>query len=265
MSDIYKPPSADMSYSAPASTPSLSGFGSVDAGIAGQYDFSISEVISEAWKKTNGTKGTLWLALLFFVIVAIPASMLVDFILRIADISYVPGDPTSRLISAKGLSHLINLVITVPLGTGLAMIGIKFAAGAPAEASDIFQYFRKLVPLLTATLIMYALIIGGFFLLIVPAIYLGLAYSLSLQLIADKGMSPWEALETSRKAITHHWWKLFGLYFVVGLIMFASMIPLGIGLIWTYPMGTLVKGIVYRIIFGYNGEVMTPPNVALDG
>jgi hypothetical protein len=31
------------------------------------------------------------------------------------------------------------------------------------------------------------------------------------------------------------------------------MIPLGLGLIWTVPMGILVNGIVYRTIFGYEG------------
>ena len=33
--------------------------------------------------------------------------------------------------------------------------------------------------------------------------------------------------------------------------MIVSIVPLGIGLIWTLPMGVMIKGIVYREVFGY--------------
>jgi hypothetical protein len=34
------------------------------------------------------------------------------------------------------------------------------------------------------------------------------------------------------------------------VIMMISMIPLGIGLIWTVPMFIVAQGILYRTIFG---------------
>ena len=52
----------------------------------------------------------------------------------------------------------------------------------------------------------------------------------------EKGLSPWKALEASRKAISKCWFRFVGLGFVVMLIMLVGMLPLGIGLIWVMPL-----------------------------
>jgi uncharacterized membrane protein len=90
----------------------------------------------------------------------------------------------------------------------------------------------------------------GFALLIIPGIYLSIGYMMTYPLIMDKDLSPWEAMEASRKAIHHHWFQIFGLFFVMGLIFIASALPLGIGLFWSIPMGVIMTGIIYRTIFG---------------
>ncbi len=61
--------------------------------------------------------------------------------------------------------------------------------------------------------------------------------------------SPWQALETSRKAVTKRWFSLFGLYVVLTLITVVAMIPLTLGLIWTVPLFFIATGIVYRNMF----------------
>ena len=57
-------------------------------------------------------------------------------------------------------------------------------------------------------------------------------------------------METSRKAIHQHWFKIFGLYIVLGVILLLSVIPVGIGLIWSLPLFILAFGVLYRTIFG---------------
>jgi uncharacterized membrane protein len=57
-------------------------------------------------------------------------------------------------------------------------------------------------------------------------------------------------MEASRKAIMHHWFKVFFLLLAMSLIIFASMLPLLIGLNWAYPMSVVLIGILYREIFG---------------
>ena len=102
---------------------------------------------------------------------------------------------------------------------------------------------------------MYILVAIGFLLLVLPGIYLMVAYSLAMPLVVEKGLSPWQALEASRKAITKSWFRFIGLGLAIMVIMIVSMIPLGIGMIWTIPMAMIAFGIAYRNIFGYEGEV----------
>jgi uncharacterized membrane protein len=82
------------------------------------------------------------------------------------------------------------------------------------------------------------------------------AYILAIPLVVERKLSPWQALETSRKAITQHWFKVFGLFLVLGVIVLVSAIPLGIGLVWTLPMAIIAIGVLYRTIFG----VLPPAN-----
>ena len=50
----------------------------------------------------------------------------------------------------------------------------------------------------------------GFLCLILPGIYLWVAWIFTLPLIMDKRLDFWSAMELSRKMVTRHWWKLFG-------------------------------------------------------
>jgi uncharacterized membrane protein len=63
-------------------------------------------------------------------------------------------------------------------------------------------------------------------------------------------LGPWQAIETSRKAVTKRWFQYFLLLLVVGLVVFVSARPLGIGLVWTAPWAINVIGVVYRRTFG---------------
>ena len=90
----------------------------------------------------------------------------------------------------------------------------------------------------------------GLVLLILPGIYLAMAYVMTMPLIGDRNLSAWQAMETSRKAVTKRWFQFFGLFFVVGLGICVSILPLGIGLVWTVPWAVNVMGVVYRRTFG---------------
>ncbi len=214
------------------------------------YEVSISEILKQAWERINGAKGTIWIAFAILMVL----SFVISLVFRLSSGSAGMGYLTHGTGMTGLIEGLVKLFITLPLGAGLAMIGIKLAANVPVEWSEVLNYFGRVVPLVGATLLMYLLIFIGICLLVLPGIYLAFAYSLTIPLMVERGLSPWEAMETSRKAVTKHWFALFGLYLVTGLIILVSMIPLGLGLIWTLPMGVLVNGIVYRTIFGYESE-----------
>ena len=89
----------------------------------------------------------------------------------------------------------------------------------------------------------------GFFLLIIPGVYLSVAYLFALPLVVEKGLSPWPALETSRRAVSTHWFRIFGLFFVLGVLLLLGFITI-IGWLWTGPLWYTAYGVAYREIFG---------------
>lgn len=251
MTDVYQAPAADLSQR----TVPYGGSGSLENGIAGNYDLPIGAILSESWARTKGSKGTVWLAMVLYMVVLVMVSIALNYVLGLFGVTYVEGDPRRKLITFQFFSQGLQMFVTMPLWAGIAMLGIKLAVGAPVEATEVFAYFKKMLPLVGTVLLMYVMIAIGFCLLVLPGIYLMVAYFMALPLVVEKNLSPWEALEASRKAITHHWFKFFGLYFVFGLIFVVSMIPLLIGMIWTVPMSMLMMGIVYRTIFGFEGKI----------
>ena len=227
-------------------TEAIEGAGSLEGGIAGNYNFSIGDVISEAWAKTNGAKGTFWLALLFMSLAAIAVN--------------IPSNIADGIL-AQGpiLSQITNVMLNMVLLPGLLMIGVKIATRQPTRAVEVFAYGGKFLPLLITAILLHIMLIIGFILAIFPAIYLVFAYYFASLLVVDKNLGAWEALEASRKAVTHHWFKFFGLVLVLLLINMISMLAIGLGLIWTIPMSFIAIGILYNKIFGFSNAIPPKP------
>ena len=129
-------------------------------------------------------------------------------------------------------------------------MGIHRSVDADINASSVLGYYKQVIPITALILLMSLLIMLGTLLLVIPGIYLGIAYMMALALMMDRNMGIWEALETSRKAISKHWFKIFFIYLLLFLLMVAAMIPVFIGLIWVLPMLAIVQGVMYKYIFG---------------
>jgi hypothetical protein len=239
MSDIYSAPTAALNTVAEGAE-----YGSLERGIAGNYQFSIGETLSEAWAKTKGAKRKILLAMVLYLLVYIPVAMLTQFL-------FVGEGPS---IGGSLLQYAILMAVVTPLMAGLFMLGVKRSVDAPLSATSIFSYYGQIVPLLITVIISTVLMMIGFVLLILPGIYLMIAYYLAIPLVAEKGLSPWQALEASRKAISKRWFAVLGLVIVIALINMVGALPLGIGLIWTVPMSVIAMGILYRNVFGCNAE-----------
>jgi hypothetical protein len=242
----YAPPESRVEDQSPVSMRE----GSLRGGIAGEYDFSIEEIIKESWVKTQGMKGTFWVA----AIIVLLALIIVGVVLETLFGESPGGEPfTAAVIIKQILSQLISAAVTYPLMAGIFMLGVHRAAQRQISINMAFSYFGYVIPLSIVGVLVTVLSYIGFMLLVLPGIYLAIAYMLVIPLVLDKQLSPWQAMEASRKAITHHWFKAFFLFLLTGVIMLVSLIPLGLGLIWTYPMAVNVMGILYREIFGIEG------------
>ena len=227
--------------------------GSLETGISGNYDFTISEVLSEAWESVMGTKLIFLAAMFIYIVIAGGMSVIVSFLFD-SQSYYDAGMVAQGFLSDQAVSWL-TLPVTLPVLVGLVMLGIKRAHDLELTIASVFDYYVLVWPLVFASIVMNILIIVGMVLLILPGIYLATAYMFALALIVDKRLSLWEALESSRKAVTAHWFKIFGLNILMALIILLSALPLGIGLFWTVPLAFIANGILYRKIFGYGADI----------
>ena len=151
---------------------------------------------------------------------------------------------------AASLVELLFSIITLPLGVGLGLLGIRRAAGKATPVSTLWEPYAYAIPIIVMYILMVVLIAAGFLLLVLPGIYLSVAYSFAPYLIVERNMGVWEALETSRKAITAYWWRYFGLMLVLVLLFIIGSIPLLIGLIWVIPIMVIATGEVFEKTFG---------------
>ena len=239
-------------YAMPSSAlhdaPTSSQAPSIDEALSRGYDFSIGALISESWSLVKGTKGLIFAGLLIFYAVTFAGTFAVTLLLSSMGLMGA-AESTSFLIFNQIISMLITSA-AYPFMAGIYMVGIRRAANQPVTFDLIFSQFGKFLPLLILAMLMTLLMILGYLLLIIPGIYLSVAYGLAIPLMAERNLSPWQAMETSRKAIHQHWFKIFGLYIVLGVILLVSVIPVGIGLIWSLPLFILAFGVLYRTIFG---------------
>jgi hypothetical protein len=222
------------------------GHGSLERGIAGDYPFAIRDVLSEAWRKVSGNKGTIALAYLIYFAIMMGVSLGAALIRGV--LTAVAG--SAGTIVGEILALVLQIAVTTPLMAGLFMLGVRISVDAPAKAGSVLAYYDRIRPLLLTLVLMYVMIILGYLLLVLPGIYLSVAYCLAIFLVVDKRLSPWQALEASRKAVTHRWFAVFGLFLLIGLLSVLGAIPLFIGLIWIVPLGLIAWGILYRNIFG---------------
>lgn len=249
MTDIYQTPAASLEDSANTQEQ----FGSVEQGLRGDYAFSIGAIISEAWEKVKGSKGTFALGGLiyfgFLILVSLPFEISAVF-------ARTAVEDNNILVLIAFVKQIAVTLVTTPIMVGLIMLGMRRSANVPIRASSVLNYFGSMGSLFVTMLLMYIMLIIGFLLLIIPGIYLSVAYYMAMPLVVEKGMGPWQALETSRKVVSKHWFKMFFFGIVMMLIMLISMLPLGIGLIWTLPLMMIAYGIIYRNMFGLRKETL---------
>ncbi|HXC36015.1 MAG TPA: DUF4339 domain-containing protein [Candidatus Acidoferrales bacterium] len=89
-----------------------------------------------------------------------------------------------------------------------------------------------------------------FVLCVIPAVYLTVNLSFVLPLIIDKEMDFWTAIKTSWRMVHKHWFTLFGLLFLIGLINIVGVCLCCIGVFFTFAFTTAASMFAYETIFG---------------
>ncbi len=243
VSNPYAAPDAETAVPRPSTS------GELEGALAGDYDLRVGEVLSEAWALVSGSKLTFLGATLAAIVITLGCSGLLALVGLDGNAKIAAGDWVGGYLVSI-LTGFMMMPVTIPLYTGLAMLGVRRASGLDISVRQVFKCYRHIVPLTLTGIVASILIYIGFALFIIPGVYLVISYELAAILVVTKGLGPWQALETSRKAIHHKWFVVFGLSLLVTLVLVVSVLPLGVGLFWTMPLTMLATGVIYRTIFG---------------
>lgn len=241
MSDVYQAPEAALNEPvAPGQ------YGSVEGALAGNYELKPIGVLKDAWAILDGMKGTFWIAAIIYGLIAAAFAFFSEW--------YVgSGEPA---IMPLIIMQVVQTIVLAPIAMGLMMIVIKHSVGAKIEVGEIFKHFNKTLPLFIAYVLMIIAVFIGTLLFVIPGIYLLVAYSMTMMLIVEKDMGPWEALETSRKAVTKKWFNMLGFMIMSSLVIVAGALALVVGLVWAAPVAILAYGIIYRDMFGVEDKTL---------
>lgn len=150
----------------------------------------------------------------------------------------------SRAFGQLFLGHVVPALLAglclIPFGIVLA---VEFI---PLMAHGQLSEPNALPPISTAAAV---ILIAALFVCIIPMIYLQTCWAFTLPLIIDKEMDFWTAMGTSRKMVRKHWWHIFGLTILIGLLNLAGMLACCVGALFTAPLGIAAQMHAYETIF----------------
>jgi hypothetical protein len=149
---------------------------------------------------------------------------------------------------------VVGILFTGVFYGGLYLLYLKRIRGKHSELGDVFAGFSiAFVPLMLATLVSSLLTTLGILLLILPGIYLGVAYMFTYLLVIDQRLEFWAAMEVSRRVITAQWWRMFGLLLLGSLIAMLGLVIVGIGIFITMPI------YIGAVVYAYEDLCSPPP------
>src|SRR5207247_899615 len=155
------------------------------------------------------------------------------------------------LLVQAASSTAVGIVAGGPLMGGLWLYLLKKARHEQAGVDTAFAGFRvAFLNLFLAGFVTFLLTLIGFICLILPGIYLAVAWMFALVLVIDKQMDFWPAMELSRKTVGKHWWKFFGFWLVLVLMNLVGLMLCWVGFFLTAPVALAATVYAYEDIFG---------------
>jgi uncharacterized membrane protein len=211
-----------------------SGEKSIDTILQQGYEVKIGDYLQRGWQIMQQNLGGF-----------------IGFAAIIALVSVIPQFMPERLVPLASIA--VN-IITPVLAAGALIVAFKIIKQQTTTFGDFFQGFNKFLPIFLTNLVVGIFVFLGLLLLIIPGIYLGVAYSFAVAFVVGRNFDFWEAMETSRKVITRRWFSFFAFLIVLLLINIAGALLLGIGLLFTGPLTTCAIAAAFDDIVGLSGS-----------
>ncbi len=146
-----------------------------------------------------------------------------------------------QLFLGKIVSGLLAGLCMIPFVVVMLVLVFSVVATQHGQSSEA-QLHGLLMRLLPVGL-------PVFLLCLIPTIYLQVRWLFTLPLIIDRQMDFWTAMKASWKMVGKHWWQVFGLVILVGLLNVVGVLLCCVGALFTAPIGYGALMYAYETIF----------------
>jgi capsular polysaccharide biosynthesis protein len=138
---------------------------------------------------------------------------------------------------------------------GLYLYYLKKIRGEPVRVETAFSGFsHSLLHLILASFVTGVLTVLGFLCLILPGIFLCVAWLFTLPLVIDKRLDFWPAMRVSLKTISKHWWKFLGFLIILALVNLGGLLLCLVGVFITLPISFAA------LMYAYE-DIVNPPGL----
>lgn len=151
------------------------------------------------------------------------------------------------------IGPLINFILSPLISAAYILAAFKVDQGGKLEWNDFFAVQKWFTPLFVSYLVSVILILIGFVFLILPGIFLAVGFALVQPFILFQQNDGIQSLKNSYKAVLTSWFPVFAFFLVMFIIMLLSLIPLGLGLLVTYPLLYISIYVMYKDNFPLEG------------
>jgi hypothetical protein len=158
----------------------------------------------------------------------------------------------------KDYALIISIIISPPLTAGFFLVANRISRGVEVTFSNYFDGFSYWGIVIVTALISGILTFFGILALVIPGIYLAVAFMFGIPFALFSGTDFWTSLELSRKLITMNWWKFFGLVIVLVGFNILGFLCFFVGLLVTIPVSYFA---IYSIFEELTAEALAEGEV----
>ncbi len=240
--------------------------GPLERQLRGGYSVDPVACVREAWALFCKAPGRYVGYTMLIMAILFPLE-LPSQIVALAD----PGTYPDQVVLLSRFLSTISAAVSGPLYAGFYVVSEHQFSGRPVAFRDFFGGFRHWKPLvlfavasglffsmLSVVYAVFGLFFGfrsmpsllAFLVLVVPAVIYAVSYGFTQFLIIDRRMSFWKAMQTSRKVVGRHWFRLFMLFGILLLINIVGLLAALVGSFVAVPVSYVALTVAYRQVFG---------------
>ena len=187
------------------------------------YDFDLSKYINRGWEIFKGNAANFVVFSLIYT------------------------------LAAGAFGGLLQILIGAPLAAGFFIVADKIAKNESTEFGDFFKGFDHFVQLILGNLAYFIAVLFGFLFLVIPGIYLAIAFTLWIPFVIFHDLNFIDALKVSRLVVTKNWWNFLLLGFVCAGIALLGVLALFVGIFVAVPVIQCISYAVYEDIVARDG------------